>query len=321
MTAMTDTAEILGVYLSDTLDLDAIYGTALRAGAKDVVLCKPDEIDTPEAVQFAICWLPAETAFAPYPNLSLAMSIGAGVDALLAHPGLRDDVAIARVRDPHQADLMAGFAAHEVLHYERGFAAMMENADRKIWSPAPMRAPESVKVTVLGHGTMGRAVVRALGALGFSVRVACRQAPPEPVDGVDYVSGEGSILKAAAGAEYLVNVLPLTRDTENILNADLFAVMAPGAHLIQIGRGEHLVEADLVHALDSGYLAGATLDVFRNEPLASDHPFWRDTRLRVTPHIASDSLPDIVAGQVIDTARALRAGAPLALGIDRERGY
>lgn len=318
---MTNANSILGVYLSDSLDLEAIYGEALRDGANDVVLRHPHEIDNPEDVRFAICWLPSEQAFEAYPNLELAMSIGAGVDALLAHPGLDETMQIARVRDPHQAALMAGFAAHEVLNHEREFATLERNATQARWEPLPMRAPLSAQVAVLGHGTMGRAVVQAMAALGFSVRVACRRPPQEPVKDVTYLTGESAVMGAADGADYLINVLPLTSSTENVLNKALFAKLAPGAWLVQIGRGEHLVEDDLVEALKCGDLAGASLDVFRQEPLPEDHPFWRDARLRITPHIASDSLPEVVAGQVLETARALRNGEPLAMGVDRARGY
>lgn len=318
---MTNATPILGVYLSDSLDLDAVYGEALREAAGDVVLRHPHEIDNPRDVRFAICWLPNAQAFEAYPNLTLAMSIGAGVDALLAHPGLSDDVKIARVRDPHQADLMAGFAAHEVLNREREFATLERNAAKAHWEPLPMRAPASAKVAVLGHGTMGRAVVEALAALGFSVRVACRSQPEAPVEGVSYLAGERAVLDAADGADYLINVLPLTPSTENVLNMTLFKTLAPGAWLVQIGRGEHLVEDDLIQALSHGHLGGASLDVFREEPLPADHPFWQNERLRITPHIASDSLPEVVAGQVIETARALRDEAPLAMGVDRARGY
>ncbi|WP_304526140.1 NAD(P)-dependent oxidoreductase [Halomonas sp. I5-271120] len=318
---MTNANPILGVYLSDSLDLDAVYGDALRSAADDVVLRHPHEIDNPEDVRFAICWLPNEQAFEAYPNLTLAMSIGAGVDALLAHPGLGDGVQIARVRDPHQADLMAGFAAHEVLNREREFAILERNAAKAHWEPLPMRAPASAKVAVLGHGTMGRAVVEAVAALGFSVRVACRSQPQAPVKGVTYLTGERAVMEAADGADYLINVLPLTASTENVLGKALFAKLAKGAWLVQIGRGEHLVEDDLVAAIESGQLSGASLDVFREEPLPADHPFWQNERLRITPHIASDSLPEVVAGQVIDTARALRDDQPLAMGVDRARGY
>lgn len=318
---MPEPSAITGVYLSATADLDALYGDALRRTATDVVLRHPDQIERPEEVRFAICWEPGEDAFAPYRNLGLAMSVAAGVDALLAHPGLHEGVAVARVRDPHQAALMAGYAVHEVLHHERGFGEMARNAAQARWAPVPMRAPGAVQVAVLGHGTMGRAVVRGLRAMGFAVRVACRSLPEDRLEGVHYLSGPGAVALAAEGADHLVNVLPLTAETENVLNRALFERLAPGASLVQIGRGEHLLEADLEAALDSGQLKGATLDVFREEPLPATHRFWRDARLRLTPHVASDSLPEVVAAQVVETARALRDGQPLAYEVDRARGY
>ncbi|MDO6788338.1 NAD(P)-dependent oxidoreductase [Cobetia marina] len=318
---MPSQAPILGVYLSESLDLDSLYGEALRQLGEDVVLQNPHEIEDPTEVAFAICWQPGEDAFAPYPNLMLAMSIAAGVDALLSHPWLSDEVQVARVRDPHQAFLMAGFAAHEVLHQEREFAVMADNAMRREWQPLPMRAPEKAQVAVLGHGSMGRAVVTSLSTLGFSVTVACRSEPAAPVPGVRYLTGDNAVMAAAQGAEYLINILPLTPVTENVLNAALFAQLRRGAWLVQIGRGEHLVEADLEAALDAGQLAGATLDVFREEPLPSDHHWWQDSRLRITPHVASDSLPEVVAEQVVATARELRDGKPLSLAVDRQRGY
>ena len=312
---------IQGVYLSETLDLEGLYGDALRGAGGDVILRRPSEISDPAAVEFAICWLPARDAFAAYPNLRLVMSIGAGVDALLSHPGVHPEMHVARVRDPHQADLMAGFAAHEVLRIERRFDEMAANARAHLWNPLPLKAPASVSVAVLGHGTMGRAVAQGLKALGFSVRVACRSMPADPIAGVHYATGADGAFDAARGAQYLVNVLPLTAATENVLNARLFACLAPGAYLVQIGRGEHLVEADLIAALESGQLAGATLDVFRTEPLPAGHPFWSDPRLTITPHVASDSLPEVVASQVIETARALRDGAALTYVVDTARGY
>ncbi|MGB0660245.1 MAG: NAD(P)-dependent oxidoreductase [Mangrovicoccus sp.] len=316
---MTNTDVVHGVYLSETLDLGALYGAALRES--DVVLRYPDEVTNPDDIRFAICWLPGEKAFAPYKNLELAMSIGAGVDDLLSHPGIDPSWAIARVRDPHQAELMAGYAVHEVLHYERQFGEIAENASRQIWKFLPMRPPKEAVVAVLGNGTMGQAVIQALKVLGFSLRVSCRSTPAAPLDGVTYLTGESANLEAAQGADYLINILPLTPATENVLNADLFARLNPGARLIQFGRGEHLVEADLIAALDAGQLGGATLDVFRTEPLPATDPFWKDPRLRITPHIASDSMPEIVGAQVIETARALRDGQPLRLGISRAQGY
>ncbi|WP_022706203.1 2-hydroxyacid dehydrogenase [Paracoccus zeaxanthinifaciens] len=309
---------IEGVYLSDSLDLQALYGDYL---GEDVVLRRPEDVADPAAVRLAVCWQPGQGAFAAYPNLEVAMSIGAGVDALLDHSGLPGHVGIARVRDPHQAALMAGFVAHEVLHDSRNFPQMAANAARRVWHPHPMQAPEALRIAVLGHGTMGRAVIEALRVLGFTLRVACRSTPDAPLPGVTYLTGDDAVGRAADGADVLVNVLPLTDATRDILDAALLSRLAPGARLIQIGRGEHLVEADLTAALDAGHLSGATLDVFRTEPLPADHPFWADERLRITPHIASDSIPEVVADQIMRTARALRDGQTPDLLIDRSQGY
>ena len=312
---------ILGVYLSPTLDLEALYGPELSAAEPEVKVLRPEEITEPRDVRFAVCWLPEADSFAAYPNLELAMSIGAGVNDLLDNPGVAPDVAIARVRDPHQAALMAGYVAHEVLHVSRGFAQLAASAAEARWAPLPMQAPEDATIAVLGNGTMGAAVTRALKALGFTLRVACRTTPTDAIPDVTYCTGAEGVITAATGADFVVNTLPLTPKTENVLDARLFAAMAPGSWLVQIGRGEHLAEADLMAALDSGQLAGATLDVFRQEPLPTDHPYWRDSRLRITPHIASDSIPSIVGAQILTTARELRDGLPLSFGVDRARGY
>ncbi|KJE33721.1 hydroxyacid dehydrogenase [Thalassospira sp. HJ] len=312
---------IYGVLLSDAMDLKSYYGLDFGDATPDVRLLNPDEVTNPDLIRFAVCWLPGPAAFAPYLNIEMAMSVGAGVDALLKHPGLNKDVAICRVRDPNQADLMAGYAVHEVVHVERGFARMQQSQASAEWAPPAIRPPHDLKVAVLGHGSMGASVVKALAACGFSVSVACRRAPTDPVEGVDYFTGDDSVLKSVVGQDVVINVLPLTAETENILDADLFAKLAKGAWLIQIGRGEHLVEEDLVAALDSGQLSGATLDVFRTEPLPSDHPFWSDPRLRITPHIASDTTPHIVAEQALQSARELHAGRPLSLAISRGQGY
>ncbi len=318
---MTGASPVHGVYLSPTFDIQSLYGRALTSDTRDVVLHRPEDVPDPDQIRFAVCWLPDPESFASYPNLELAMSIGAGVNDLMDNPGLGPDIAIARVRDPHQAALMAGYAAHEVLHVSRAFGRLAASASEASWAPLPMHPPEDTVVAVLGNGTMGAAVTRALCALGFSLHVACRTAPAETIAGVRYFDGPDGVIGASTGAHFVINTLPLTEATADVLNARLFTAMAPGSWLIQIGRGEHLVEADLTRALDEGQLSGATLDVFRQEPLPADHPFWQDVRLRITPHIASDSMPEVVCEQILMTARELRDGRTLSLGVDRVRGY
>ncbi|MEO9526044.1 NAD(P)-dependent oxidoreductase [Roseibium sp.] len=318
---MEQAETIDGVLLSSTMDLKSFYGLDFTDSSRQVRLFNPEEVSDPASIRFAVCWQPDSDSFARYPNLQMAMSVGAGVDALLANRGLDEETLVCRVRDPHQADLMAGYACHEVLHFLRSFARMKDQQSARIWNPLPMSPPVETRIAVLGNGTMGAAVARALAAMGFSVAVACRSDPEDPLAGVSYHSGAGSLAMACKGSRIAINVLPLTDETENILNSQLFDQLETGAWLIQIGRGEHLHEADFAAALDDGRLAGASLDVFREEPLPADHAFWRDNRLRITPHIASDSTPSVVAQQIHASAVELLQGQRPQLAIDRRQGY
>lgn len=310
-----------GVYLGTGFDLAEFYGPSFAAYEPEITLRPPDAIADPAAVRFAVCWHPQAEDFARFPNLELLCAPGAGVDGLLGSPGLPEGVPICRLRDADQAAQMAGFAAHEVLHVERGFARIAEDVRHRHWRPIVSRAPSEVVTTVLGHGNMGCAVARALVALGFSVRVASRSEPAERIKGVQYHCGPDAVTAAAEGADFVINVLPLTAATRGVLNAGLFARMARGSWLVQIGRGEHLIEADLVAALDAGVLSGASLDVFATEPLPPDHPFWQDPRLRLSPHVASIADPAAAARQIVQSAREQRDGKPLSFAIERDRGY
>ena len=311
-----------GVYLSDSHDLSAHYGPALATlEAEGIEVLKPRDVSDPAGIQFALCWQPGPRAFDPYPNLRFAMGVGAGVDALLAHPGLPEGLPVCRVRDPDQAMQMAGFALHEVLHVERRFDQLAANARNGIWQELPLRRPADVQVAVLGGGSMGRAVACAVAALGFSVRVAVRRPPEDPLPDVRYLHGDSSPARAAEAATFLINVLPLTSATRDVLDRALLARMAPGGWLIQIGRGEHLVESDLLALLAEGHLAGATLDVLRDEPLPRDHPLWQHPGLRITPHVASAATDRAVVEQLLQSARESRNGLPLTYAVDRTAGY
>jgi len=155
--------------------------------------------------------------------------------------------------------------------------------------------------------------------IGF--RVAAWTRRPKELPGIESFHGTAGLAPFLARSDILVNVLPLTADTENVLNAELFAALPRGARLINIGRGQHVADDDLIAALDSGQLAAASLDVFREEPLPPDHPLWAHPKIVITPHTARKSRPANVAPQVADAIRRLRAGQPLAQPVDRAAGY
>ncbi|WP_336058107.1 NAD(P)-dependent oxidoreductase [Nitratireductor sp. CH_MIT9313-5] len=315
---------IEGVYLSTTLDLEAMYAPYFAAHADKVRLRKPEDIDDPEEVRFALAWLPAANAFAPYPNLRLASSIAAGVDSIVNCPSLPKDAVVARIRDENQADFMAGFAAWHVVWHHRNMAHHIRHEARQEWSRLGIDAfipPRECTVGILGFGMMGQAIARAVMGMGFQVAAGVRSMPDHPVAGVEYHAGEHSAYDVAAVSDILINVLPLTRQTRGLLDARFFAAMKKGAALIQLGRGEHLVERDLVAALDAGHIRSASLDVFEREPLPPEHRFWRDERVLVTPHQACECSPTKTAEQVSEAALAVVRGETPRTAVDRASGY
>ncbi|MDF2235023.1 NAD(P)-dependent oxidoreductase [Albimonas sp. CAU 1670] len=311
-------APAIGVYLSDALDLKAVFG---EARDPRLVLLRPEEVEDPAAVVCALCWQAGPQAFAPYPNLKLAGSIAAGVDHILSCPSLPADAVVTRVRDDSQADLMAGFAAFHVVWHHRRMDDFHEWNRRGEWRRTDRPAePCETTVGVLGYGMMGRAVARAVSTLGFRV-VAAARSPAEGAAGIEVLSGPDAIGRTAERAQILINVLPLTAETRDVLDAALFARMPKGACLIQIGRGEHMVEEDLLAALNSGQVAAASVDVFRQEPPRPDHPFWAHPRVFVTPHRASDTSRHATVRQLADAMQALAEGRDPDTRVDRRRGY
>lgn len=309
------------VALSGVFDLPRIFQT----DDTPVRLLRPAEVTDPARIEAAIAWLPEEGAFDAYPNLRMVSSIAAGVDSILSCPSLRPQIAVTRIRDSRQADLMAGFAAWQVVWHHRRMGDYLANQSRRVWERSfRPTAPEAVTVGVLGYGLMGRRCAEAIAAMGFRVVVArnsyIKEGEVVPV-GIEIVSGSDAVFTVAARSDILVNVLPLTEATRDLLSRDLFSLMPEGAALIQMGRGEHMIEADLLEALDSGHLSGASVDVFRQEPPPEDHPFWLHPRIVVTPHKASDTTPAEVLRQVAENFIALREGrAPPGL-VDRTAGY
>lgn len=313
-----------GVYLSSTLDLAGMFASAFAPFADKVRLRTPDAIDDPEAVRFAFAWLPPVDAFRRYPNCVMVSSIAAGVDSLLGCPSLPANAIVTRVRDDAQAQLMAGFAVWHVVWHHRNMGAILSDVREGAWrwrgTPLDL-APAGRPVGILGFGLMGRAIARAVAALGFPVFAASRGPVSDVLPGITVVSGADAVQRVAEQATTLINVLPLTQATRGILNRDLFARMPRGAVLIQLGRGSHLVEADLDPALESGQISAASLDVFATEPLPPGHPWWRHPKILVTPHLASDTSPEFVAAQVVQSLGDVLAGRIPFNAVSRSNGY
>ena len=227
---------------------------------------------------------------------------------------------IVRMMNPEQAQMMAGFAAWFVVGHHRGLDAYADFQQDKEWRMGwHNEVPSTFPVAVLGYGAMGQAIGNALKSMGYTVTGWAWRT--RTVDGVEVLSGEAGLEQVLASAKAVVGVLPLTEATKGIFNAKTFAMMRDDAILVQLGRGGHLVEDDLIAALDQGRPAIAALDVFQTEPLPTDSPLWHNPKVRITPHIASDSDGDAIARSVMAAISDHEAGRDPAGLVDRGRGY
>ena len=271
------------------------------------------------AIDYALVWHPEPGLLASLPNLKLIVSLGAGVDHVLRDPALPSGVPILRLVDPHMTQAMSEYVALNALRLHRqDFDYRMQQAAGE-WREREQKNAAERAVGILGFGTLGQECGRKLQAVGFDVAGWSRS--EKTVPGFATYAGKGGLDAILARSEILVSLLPMTPETENILNADLFARLPRGAGLINAGRGRHLVEDDLLAALESGQLSAAVLDVFREEPPPPAHPFWSHPRVVVTPHVAADTHPPTAVAIIAAAIRDFEAGRPLANLIDCERGY
>jgi glyoxylate/hydroxypyruvate reductase len=256
---------------------------------------------------------------ATLPNLKMIFGLGAGIDHLLRDPELPKHVPIVRLVDPYMTDAMSEFVVLSVLRLHRQDLDYLAQQRAVVWEEREQKNAAERPVGILGFGTLGQDAGCKLKALGFDVAGWSRSA--KAIDGFMTFAGADGFDQLLARSEILVCLLPLTRDTTGILNARTFAQVPRGAGIVNAGRGGHLVEADLIPALDSGQLSGAVLDVFREEPLPQDHPFWRHPRILVTPHIAAETHPPTAAPIIRDAIRQCEAGLPIPNQVDLGRGY
>ncbi|KGS48324.1 D-isomer specific 2-hydroxyacid dehydrogenase, NAD binding domain protein [Burkholderia pseudomallei MSHR5613] len=273
---------------------------------------------------YALVWRAPREFFAPRAGLKAVFNLGAGVDAILAlereHPGLLPrDVPLVRLEDAGMTRQMVEYATHAALRYLRRFDEYALLQRERRWQVLAPHARETFVVGVLGLGALGAEVARALAALGLPVRGYSRA--PKAIDGVTTFTGAAQLDAFLGGAKLLVNLLPSTAATDGILNARTFSKLAHGAYLVNLARGAHLVEADLLDALASGRVAAATLDVFATEPLPPDHPFWHEPRITITPHCSADTLRAEAVEQIAAKIGALERGEPIGGIVDRDRGY
>jgi glyoxylate/hydroxypyruvate reductase A len=269
----------------------------------------------------AVVWAPPQRMLDEQPGLRALFNIGAGVDALLklkVPPRTR----IVRLDDAGMAVQMAEYVCHALIRHFREFDVYETAAREGRWIFRKPREREDFPVGIMGLGVLGQRVAKAVAQFEFPVNGWSRSA--KALQGVHCFAGRQGFDDFLRASRVLVNLLPLTPETRGIINRETLSKLhgsQPGGYVINVARGAHLVEADLIPLLDSGQLAGATLDVFEAEPLPAAHPFWRHPKITVTPHGSARTLRDESIAQIAGKLRALMRGEPIAGVVDAQRGY
>ena len=267
---------------------------------------------------YAVVWAPPQQFMDEQSGLKALFNIGAGVDALLKLR-LPPQALVVRLDDAGMAVQMAEYVCHAVIRHFREFDGYEADMAAGRWGYRKPRLRSDFPIGVMGLGVLGERVARALAQFDFPINGYSRT--PKAIDGVRAFTGAEQFNDFLAASRVLVNLLPLTPETANVMNKDTLGRLQPGAYVINVARGAHLVEEDLLALIDSGHVAGATLDVFRTEPLPAGHPFWTHPKITVTPHTSARTLRDESIAQIAGKIRAFQHGEALAGVVDPRRGY
>ncbi|MFT6051015.1 MAG: glyoxylate/hydroxypyruvate reductase A [Halioglobus sp.] len=271
-----------------------------------------------EDVEFVLCWNHPRGLLREFPKLRGISSMGAGIDHLVSDPDLPVDLAFARLVDPSLTQAMFEYIHAAALYYQRDMDSYRRQQDRRQWQPLARRPLSQTTISIMGLGALGHYAAVKLSDMGF--RVEGWSSTKKQIDGVTTYA-EAQLKEFLGRADILVCLLPLTTKTQGILNAELFSALPPRACLINVARGGHVVESDLLDALENGSLRGAYLDVFQYEPLPDDHPFWHNERIIITPHSSSVTDPLAVAPQIIENYHRALSGRKMLNQIDIKREY
>lgn len=306
------------ILFSSDLDDPVDWARAVAALRPDLAIVDWRQVEAPETVEFALMWKPPPGGLQAYPNLRGIQSLGAGVNQLNLGD-LPAGVPLARLIDPSLTATMVDYAVASTYRHFREFDRYERETRARAWNYAPPRAKADFPVGIMGTGVLGGATAARLADLGFPVAGWSRTRRDLP--GITNYAGTDELPAFLGSVKLVVCVLALTPQTAGILNADTFAMLPRGAFVVNMGRGAHLVEPDLVAAIEAGHIAGATLDVFSAEPLPEASPIYGRPEILVTPHVAGGISPWTAAATVIENYDRTMAGRPLLNAVDLDRGY
>jgi len=304
-----------------TSDRAEKWANALRSALPDAEVINHTAVDDydKDGIEYAVTWHPPKGALAALPDLKAVCNLGAGVDAIMTDPAFPAHIPVVRLIDPAMTRDMSQWVAYWVLHHYRGFERFRRAQAENTWAPKGYGDPTKTTVGFLGFGEMGGRCAQDLTTFGFNIAAWTRS--PRTLEGVTTFAGNKALGAFLNTTNILVGLLPLTPETTGLLNAKTLAMLPAGASVINAGRGKQMALPDLITAMESGHIAGATLDVTDPEPLPNDHPAWAVPNLHITPHISALTYPRTAAGVVADSIRTLMAGGTPNGLVDRSRAY
>lgn len=276
------------------------------------------DIGNPEEVEYLAAWQAPDDLEQVLPSLKVLFALSAGVDQLDLSR-LPPELPVVRLLDPGITRGMCEYASWAVLSLHRDMLRYRQQQSARCWQAHLLQPAQKRRVGVMGLGAQAQQILATLAPLGFALSGWARSA--HEIAGVDCYAGEAQLPAFLNQCDILLCVLPLTEQTQGILDRRLFAHLPRGAALINMGRGGHLVEADLLEALDSGQLSGAVLDVLQEEPAPAEHPFWQHPQIVLTPHIAAMTQPASAFGVLLENIRRFERGEPMVGEVDRHKGY
>ena len=275
-------------------------------------------VEHKERINFAVSWRHPKNVLNGYPNLKAITSLGAGVNHLLEDDAISEHVKLARVVTPSLKEQLAEYVLSAVLNYRNYISRYVDQKREGYWGPHDAIAKRDCVIGVMGLGEMGIETVQVLNNNGYQVIGWSKT--KKQIDGVETFI-HNQLNEFLAKTNILVCMLPLTPETRGVLNLDVFKKLKQPAYLINVGRGEHLVEEDLIYGIDTGALAGACLDVFEEEPLPSHHLFWNRPKIMITPHIGAITNPKEAVAQIVENYKRTLSGMDLINQVNREKGY
>ncbi len=278
----------------------------------------PDVTD-PNRVQFAVTWRQPKHVLEQYPNLKAVSSLGAGVNHILEDETIPDELPVCRVVATSLTRQMQEYVLCTILNYQRNMFTYFRQKKQGIWEEHPNKNTDDMRIGIMGLGSLGKPIAEKMAEFGYPTSGWSNS--DKSIPNVDTFAGQAQLSDFLKHTNVLVCLLPLTEQTRSILDLDVFKQMQHPGIVINVARGEHLVEEDLVYAMDKGWIKGACLDVFAEEPLPEKHAFWNRDDIMITPHISSITQPAEVADQLVENYKRLMSGMELLHKVDKEKGY